>query len=154
LIARSVSGVKATAGNPVSIVTRVLLETCVEANPFLSLVMLSAPILRGRAGTGVAPMKTRTLTEATDGVGELVPGGVGVEVGGRLGVLVGATGEPPGVGVIVAVRVGMGDDVDVGVGVGVRVLVRVGVAVGVAVTVAVEVAAGGAVGGAPASEGS
>lgn len=117
------SGVNATAGNPVSIVTKALFENLSEAYPLESVFTVPPPILRGREGTGVASMRTCTVTEATEGVGEGEPSGGAVGVGE----LVGDTGVVSGVGVTVAVFVGLGVMVDVIVGVGVRVGVEVGV---------------------------
>lgn len=88
--------------------------------------MVSAPIFTGNEGTGVAPIRTCTRTEAVAGVGWIEPwgGGVGVEV------YAGGPGEFTGVGVDVEVLVSVG--VDVIVGVGVRVFVCIGVGLTVA----------------------
>jgi len=116
-------GVNATAGNPVSIVTTALRENLIEAYPLWSVFTAPPPILRGREGTGVASMRTCTVTEATEGVGEGEPSGGAAGVGE----LVGDTGVVSGVGVTVEAFVGVGVKVDVIVGVGVRVNVEVGV---------------------------
>jgi len=117
-----VIGVKATAGKSVSIVTKVLLGSAAEAYPFWFVLTLRAPILRGRDGTGVNSIRTWTLTDETEGVGDGVPCGVEVGVGEEVGPI----GELSGGGVKVDPPFGVGVGGEVVSGVGVRVLVGVG----------------------------
>lgn len=130
-LAGPLTGVNATAGNPVSTLTVEELETVVLTIPLRSLRIVDPATRTGSEGTGVAAITIWNDIGTESGVGVGVGGiAVGVDV------FVAAGGEVlSGVGVRVAVgaTVLVGVDVHVGPGGGVGVLVEAIVGVGVGV---------------------